>query len=424
MTLNAAEEKIVNTVESLREGMLDFTCRLVAQPSTLGKEISALELFAQELRRLSLSPVRVPLDDPALKRHPGYAPVLWDYAGKYCVAAVRAADASNGRSALFNGHLDVVDPEPIHFWDTDPFVPEIRGGRIYGRGAGDMKSGVAAMVYALYAVEKAGLGLAAPVTIEGVIDEECSGNGALACLNAGYDADAVLIPEPFGPTILTAQVGVLWFRIRVKGKPVHVLEAPAGTNAIEKCFPIIQSLRVLEKRLNQERVPEEYADIPHPLNLNIGVFKGGNWPSTVAAEAELHGRLSFFPGVGYAETCGRIADAVAALVQQDDWLRENPPELSFYGFRSEGHSVAYATPAFATLNQCHQSLTHQDAAAHIATCTTDLSRFQAYGGGQSTCYGPEGGNFHGANEWVDMESIVHTAKTYALFLARWCRLVE
>ena len=106
-----------------------------------------------------------------------------------------------------------------------------------------MKSGVAAMTYAVHAVEKAGFGLQAPVTLEAVIEEECCGNGALACMAAGYDADAVLIPEPFGPTILTSQLGVLWFKVTVEGRPVHVLEAPAGTNSIEKSFLIIQALR-------------------------------------------------------------------------------------------------------------------------------------------------------------------------------------
>lgn len=132
----------------------------------------------------------------------------------------------------------------------------------------------------------------APVTIETVIEEECSGNGALACIAAGYDADAVLIPEPFGPTILTHQVGVAWFKVTVKGVPRHVLEAPAGTNAIEKIYPVIAGLRRLESELNAGNIPAAYDGIDHPINLNIGIIKGGDWPSTVPAEAVFHGRLS------------------------------------------------------------------------------------------------------------------------------------
>ncbi len=79
----------------------------------------------------------------------------------------------------------MVSLEPISFWDQGPFDLQIRDGWLYGRGAGDMKPGIAAMTYAVHAAEKAGFGLHAPVTLEAVIEEECCGNGALACLAAG-----------------------------------------------------------------------------------------------------------------------------------------------------------------------------------------------------------------------------------------------
>ena len=206
--MNSSEQKLMSTVESLIPEILDFTSRLVACPSTLGKEASVLEVMENELGRLSLDPFRVKISPQELADHPGFAPVPWDYEGRYNVTATRPADAVGGKSALFNGHLDVVSPEPLSRWKRDPFDPFQKDGWLYGRGAGDMKAGVAAMTYALHAVDKAGMGLQAPVTIEAVIEEECSGNGALACRNAGIDAEAVLIPEPFGPTILTSQVGV------------------------------------------------------------------------------------------------------------------------------------------------------------------------------------------------------------------------
>ncbi|MFH2133031.1 MAG: ArgE/DapE family deacylase [bacterium] len=421
--METKEELLIRTVDILRDDILAFTCNLVRQKSTLGNEHSAVNLMADELEKLSLKPVRVPIEPENLKSHKGFASVPWDYAGRDNLVAVRPADGEGGKSAIFNGHLDVVDPEPVSFWDTDPFTPVTKEGRIYGRGAGDMKSGVAAMTYALHAIDRAGFGLKAPVTIEAVIEEECCGNGALACLEAGYSADAVLIPEPFGPTILTHQLGVLWFKVTVEGRPVHVLEAPAGANAIEKMFPIIQSLRKLETELNETDVPEAYANIQHPINLNTGIFKGGNWPSTVPAKAEMHGRISFFPGVSYESVCEMIKAAVNRAVQHDPWLAANNPAVEFYGFRSEGHATKRDLPALQLLNDCHRSLSGLDAETYIATCTTDLRVFQLFANTQSTCFGPIGGSFHGANEWVDIESIIHTAKTYALFLARWCGLI-
>ncbi len=424
MDLKADQRRLLEQVDSFADDMTALTMELVAEPSTIEHQASAIRLMEQRLTELGYPPRRVPVATEAEAGRPGFAPVPWSYAGADNLVAVRPADGVGGRSALFNGHLDVVSAEPLASWSHDPFQPYIDNGWLYGRGSGDMKSGVAAMIYALKSIDAAGFGLNAPVTLETVVDEECCGNGALSCRYAGYDAEAVLIPEPFGPTLLTAQVGVVWFRIDIQGKPVHVLEAPAGTNAIEKSFPLIQALRTLEAELNQEAVPAAYRDVPHPLNLNIGIFQAGDWPSTVPAAAEIHGRLSYFPGTSFAEISRRIEETVAAAAVADSWLRDYPPQVSFYGFRSDGHTLPYDTPALQTLSHCHQKLTGEPAQPYIATCTTDLRAFHHFGRSQHTCFGPVARSIHGVDECVNLESVLHTARTYALFLSEWCGLQE
>jgi acetylornithine deacetylase len=424
MDINAKEQRIIDTVDALQDDIVEFTQRLVAEPSTLGNEASVMAVMEDGLRQLGLAPERIPIDARHLAAHAGFAPVPWDYENRYNLVATEPAAGAGGHSVLFNGHLDVVSPAPETLWSQDPFAPIVRDGWLYGRGAGDMKSGVAAMVYALAAVKKAGFGLKAPVTVEAVIEEECSGNGALACIAAGYDADAVLIPEPFGPTILTHQVGVVWFKVAVQGVPSHVLAATAGTNAIEKIYPLIAGLRRLEAALNAADIPQAYAGINHPINLNIGIIKGGDWPSTVPAAAEFHGRLSYFPGVAYNAVCRQIEQAVAQAANADPWLAQNPPQVEFYGFRSDGHAVSGDLTALQTLNDTHRALTGQAAAEYIATCTTDLRAFIHFGNGQATCYGPVAENIHAADERVNLDSVMQVARTYALFLARWCGLAE
>lgn len=428
MSLNAQEQRIVNAAGVLAEPMLDFACRLIAQPSTLGNETGALEVAEQEFSQLSLTPQRVAIDSPETLHHPGHAATPWEANSRYNLIATRqpatSADGIVGRSALFNGHLDVVSPEPLSLWESDPFSPSIKDGWLYGRGAGDMKGGIAAMTYALEAISAAGFALRGPVTLETVIEEESSGNGALACLAAGHDADAVLIPEPFGPTILTNQLGVLWFKVAVAGVPCHVLNTRAGANAIEKCWPLITALRSLEEELNAAKAPPAYHQQAHPINLNIGIISGGDWPSTVPAAAEFHARLSFFPGVEYESICQLIQEKIQFAANVDPWLAANPPNVSFYGFRSQGHSLSRDLPALSTLNDCHKSLKGSDATSYVACCTTDLRAFVHYGQGQATCYGPVAEAIHAANERVLIESLVDTAKTYALFLSRWCGLVE
>ena len=421
--MNNIEKQIVDSIDHLADDILDFTSRLVVEPSILGNEASVLEVMEAELKKLSFDPTRILIDPAELSQHPGFAPVPWSYEGRYNVAARREPSAEGGRSVIFNGHLDVVSPEPVKLWDRDPYDPVERDGWLYGRGAGDMKSGVAAMTYAVHAVEKAGFGFKAPVTIEAVIEEECGGNGALACVAAGHDAEAVLIPEPMGLAILTAQLGVLWFKVSLTGVPRHVHEAQAGVNAIEKCIPLIAALRELEAEMNLEVHPI-YEGIQHPINLNIGVIKGGDWPSTVPAEAEFHCRLSFFPGATYDQTRQRILDTITRATRQDPWLAENQPQVEFYGFRSEGHVEERNQPAFNTLNDCHREMFGRDAEDTISTATTDVRAYHHYASAQATCYGPQAENIHAANERVKIESVIHTAKVYALFLARWCGLVE
>jgi acetylornithine deacetylase len=211
-----------------------------------------------------------------------------------------------------------------------------------------MKSGVAAMCYALKAVEKAGFGLRAPVTLEVVIEEECTGNGTLACINAGYDADAVLIPEPFGPTICTNQIGVFWFKVIINGIATHPSTSTSGVNAIEKCYPIIKALRRLEMEVNQDVHPA-YKGMERPINLNIGMIKGGDWPSSVPAMAEIHGRFGYFPGKTFVEAQQGLVEAVKKAAKEDDWLSKNQPQVEFYGLRHNGFSIERNLPAFRIL---------------------------------------------------------------------------
>ena len=125
---------------------------------------------------------------------------------------------------------------------------------------------------ALKVLEKLGYQPASRVHVESVIEEECSGNGTLSCCKRGYLADACIIPEPFGDTIVTAQPGVMWFDCTVKGKPAHVLSTSSGVNAILAAFHIYQRLQKLEKEWNlpEQRHPSFPQDrFPHPINFNL-----------------------------------------------------------------------------------------------------------------------------------------------------------
>lgn len=169
---------------------------------------------------------------------------------------------------------------------------------MYGRGTADMKSGVAAMIFALKAVRDAGIKLSSNVIIKTVTEEECTGNGALAAIEEGFKADAALIPEPvLGQKGLIAQVGVIWVRVKVKGLGAHTEKADKAVNSIIESYKMINALLDYEKTLNSQKRHKDFAEHHHPYNINIGKIYSGDWPSTVPSECTIEARVGFHRGL-------------------------------------------------------------------------------------------------------------------------------
>jgi acetylornithine deacetylase len=364
-----------------------------------------------------MEPVDVPLEQTVLERHPAGAPHSWDVAGKANVVATWEPQAP-GRSLILNGHIDVVSPEPTALWDGEPFTPRRDGDWLYGRGAGDMKAGLAAMVGAVRGLQRAGARPLGPVQLQSVVEEECTGNGALACVLAGHTADAAILTEPTRGAIWNAQVGVLWFQVRVLGTPAHAGDAETGANAIEASYAVIRALRGLETELNAAK-PPLYAAYPHPINLNVGVIRGGDWPSTVAGECVTSFRLACFPGDPVSELRERVEATVAQVAAADPVHRI---EVLYDGFQCEGYELAPDDPLITGLAGAATRVTGQSPPLFASTATTDARTFHLYGGTRAVCFGPNAENEHGVDERVHVPSMTETAQAIALFIADWCGL--
>ena len=225
MTSDKSQAALLAAVDEGFDAQLALTAELVRFPSTRGAEKEAQAFMADEMRKRGLDVDHFRIDLDRIRALPGFSPVHVSYDEAYNVVGTLHAGERRGRSLILNGHIDVVPTGPLDMWTTPPFEPRIADGWMFGRGAADMKSGLAACLAALDAVGRAGFAPAADVVVQSVIEEECTGNGALACLERGYRADAVLIPEPMNDKLLSAQVGVIWFQVKVRGAPVHVAEA-------------------------------------------------------------------------------------------------------------------------------------------------------------------------------------------------------
>jgi acetylornithine deacetylase len=420
--MNKVQQRVWAEIEQREASMISFLQAMVRQPSTLGNEMGAQQVVYRKLQSLGLAAEMWEPRLDVLRTHPAFAPVEWSYEGRPNVTAVYKGQGGKGRSLVLNGHIDVVSPEPLWGWSHDPWGAEVVGRRLYGRGAEDMKGGIAMMVLALEAIMAAGLSLHGDVFVESVLEEECCGNGTLACRLSGYSAgaDAAIITEPSELGANVTDVGVMWFRVRVRGTSGHVGDAHKAINAIEKCFPLIRALRGLEEEMNRQVSHPAYVEHGHPINLNVGIIKGGDWPSTVPAECSFTCRLSFEPGVKYGDIRQRVEACLMEAAQKDPWLRQERPRIEYYGFQAEGSAVDKNGEFLQVLGRCHQKVTHEEMAFHVSTALTDMRYFNLYTGIPAASYGPVGANGHAGDEYVDIDSIITGAKTLSLFMLDWC----
>ena len=418
--------RLCDAVDQEFDRQIAFLSALTAHPSTRGNEQSAQGFMADELAARGYEIDRWQIDIDEIQHLPGFSPVLGPYEDAVNVVGIHRPKSQQGRSLILNGHIDVVPAGPLDMWDSPPFEPRVADGWLYGRGGGDMKAGLAANLFALDALGTCGLAPAGTVYFQSVVEEECTGNGALACLARGYTADAALIPEPFSEHLVTAQLGVIWFQVHLKGLPTHVAYAGSGSNAIEAAFPLIDALHQMEHRWNApENRPDEYAHMHHALNLNIGKIEGGDWTSSVPAWSVFDVRMAIFPGQSIDAAKAEIEQVIMDAARENAFLRNSLPEIVYHGFHAEGYALsrdssANATSAIAALDAAHQSVSGEPLQREAITATTDARFFGLYADTPALVYGPRAEAIHGFNERVELESMRRVTKATALFIADWC----
>jgi len=421
-------QHIMDAIERRFDEQIDFLSEVSSHASTRGNEQGAqkfLDLQLQE-RGYSTDLWEINVDDIA--HLPGFSPLIGNYDEALNVVATHHGQSQKGRSLILNGHIDVVPVGPLDMWRQPPFEPYREDGWMYGRGVGDMKAGLVANLYALDALRDCGFQPSADVYFQSVVEEECTGNGALACLQRGYRADAALIPEPFDEKLVISQIGVIWLQVHLRGVPVHVLEAGSGASAIDSAIPLIAALRELEQRWNADDLRHPlYQHLDHPLNLNIGRIEGGDWPSSVPAWCCFDVRMAIYPGQDIDAARAEIESCVHEAANQDRFLRNNPPQIVYHGFLAEGYSLAdddtpAARQALEALEQAHLSVTGDTLQSFAVTATTDARFFGLYADTPTLVYGPKAEAIHGFNERVNLDSVRRITQTIALFIANWCGL--
>jgi acetylornithine deacetylase len=413
---------IAASVEANWRAELDFLTRLVSFPTLRGHEAPCQDWLARDFAARGWSVDRYTLSDVDMAHLAGFSPVMdTDYRHAVQVVATIRSQRPEGRSLIMQGHVDVVPEGPLDMWKSPPFEARIDAGRLYGRGAGDMKSGVAAMVFALAALERAGYAPASDVYVQTVTEEECTGNGALSTLARGYRADACLIPEPTTQRILRGTLGVMWFRLKLTGRPAHVSRSEQGTNAILSAFGVIEAIREFTRALN-ERVKAHpwFRALENPIKFNPGKIRGGDWASSTPAWCEVDCRIAVLPGTPLPEFRRELTGVVLEAAKRDAFLADNPPEIIWNGFQADDYVLEPGSSFEAAMRGAHRAVTGADAEEVLLPAVTDCRFYGRYYGIPSLAYGPSATDGHGFDEFVELASLKQATIVIARFIADWC----
>jgi len=422
MITDEQSQRILDAVDAAFDAQLSFTQELVKHPSLRTKEGSAQELLHAAMAARGLAMDQWELDAGELSTHSGHGTVTVSYENVTNVVGTYQPVTETGRSLILNGHVDVVPEGPAEMWSRSPWDAPIIDGWMYGRGAGDMKAGLAANLFAFDAVRAAGFDPAGRIHLQSVVEEECTGNGSLSALMRGYRADAVVIPEPEEDMLVRANVGVLCFKVRVSGKPTHPREMGSGFNAIDAAYTAMAALREVEEKWNTEQANHRYfEDLVHPINFNFGGIIGGDWPSSVPAWCEFDVRAAVYPGISADQAWTELQECLKNLGDGEQPIAAVPTKTGFF---AEGYVLEPGSEAEAVLERIHAQVFGTELDSFTTPGYLDGRVFTLYADTPTLVYGPVSESIHGFDERVSVESIRRITKSIALFIAEWCGIDE
>ena len=359
---------------------------------------------------------------------------------RHPVLAGRLAGTGGGRSIALNGHFDVVPAGDLATWDHDPWGTEIVDGRLYGRGAVDMKGGIAAMLWAVRCVRRAGIELAGDVWAHLVSDEEVVGFGSRECVERLPAVDAAIDPEPSDMAVTPATGGLEHMRIEVLGEAAHAGvryrsvfpggSSGGGANAVEKMVKLMVALQEFEReRANRTSHPL----MPPGFNTMLpGIIQGGNGggsdgrlnmitnPGTTPDYCSLEYNIWYYPGEDLEDLKSDIEAVVAASSETDPWLRDNPPIIT-WNLRGISFPAAATDAGHPVVESMRRAVRAAGIPERVegATYVTDLSWYEA-AGIPGFVFAPGSiDQAHSPNEYVEVERLIDATKAIAVMLTDW-----
>ncbi len=411
------ERRVLDAIDM--HHLVDFLQELIEIPSLGGHESEAQDAVAAVMRQFGLDVDEWDLDFPTLRAHPQFNMEVERTEGRGVVGTLKGA--GGGQSLILNGHVDVVPPGDPANWRFPPWEGTVHEGRVYGRGAVDMKGGLACALFALKAIRDAGVRLKGSVLVESVIGEEDGGVGTLAACLRGYHADGAVVVEPTELKVAPAQAGALTFRVTVPGLSAHACVREEGVSALEKFLPIHTALLDLERERNQAVRDPLYRRYRLPFALSIGQVQAGNWSSSVPERLAAEGRYGVAVGEDPEAARRGFEAAVQKAASGDAWLREHPPKVEWWGGQFLPAAVPVDHPLPQTVARSFTEATGAPAAFEGMTYGSDMRLLVHVGRTPAVLFGPgDVRQAHRPDESVSVADLRATVRTLALTALRFC----
>ena len=421
MDAERARGRVLEALREIEPWLVETAADVVRRPSVSGTdgENEAQAHMAALFGDGGLDVDHWQIDLAALTEHPDF-PGMEVPRGEAWGLVGRLPGTGDGPSLMLNGHIDVVPIGDPDAWTTSPFAGEVRGDRLFGRGACDMKAGLVAAHVAVQAVRRSEVKVRGDVLVASVQGEEDGGLGTFATLQRGWRADACVIPEPTDLDIIPANSGALTFRLRVHGQATHAARRTDGVSAIEQFWPVWDALRALE-RLRHDAVDPLMSRwaLAHPLS--IGTVRAGDWASSVPDLLVAEGRLGVALGESVEEARRQLEQTIVEAGADDPWLRDHPVEVEWWGGQFASGRLPSDSDLVDRVRAAHDAVHGGDLDVYGAPYGSDLRLLTGLGGIPSVQYGPGDAMLaHGPLESVPIDQVLTTARTLAVLILDLC----
>jgi len=447
MNVKEVEKKIFSWIDEHKSAITKFCMEFIQYKSPTGRELEVQRDFVKPFFENEMKFDEIDYFSVAPDTERPNINGIWKGIG-------------GGRNLLFNGHVDVVDvgSEALKRWTKDPWKPVIEDGKIYGRGANDMKGGDTAMIWATKALMDLGIKLKGNLIISCVVGEELNQEiyGTIPAtkriLDKGIDVPFAIVTEPTNNEIHVVSAGTFDFMITIEGREVHTsfknltqypqrygipVGSEVGVDAIAIMTKVLQKLYELEHQWNMRYKDKVYSSGGYPLpidaqgvgaiSINCTLVEGGTYIASVPGYAKIIGHVFYPPRADPEKLWSEMKDAVNSLATTCDWLKEHPPEMKWKTlFNWPPYDVPVDNPGCKVLAEAIESATGRTAIFSGFKAVDDAAYIQKEFKIPAISCGP--GNLHmgthGPDEYIPIDQLIEATKIYASMIVRWCGLAE